>query len=370
MSRDKLMGSELTYSESEVQGLKAQEAKDYCVELMGQLKARDGGPISPGEVQLQELQYELQLKEAEAEDNRQREEHLERMKELELEIESAKAEQAKAEKLADDRRERYAKVIGQVAQSQEKMSVQLDRATREHNVKLQMMQSEHDVRHGELQAELETLTQKRDAFIEEIGKLADLNSAAEDVDRLRSEIEEKRANAARHQKQLDDDIEAAEFEKEKELKRIRREHELSLAELEATHRKQLLDANSKALDAMLEKMGVAKIVPSELEQLRQQAAEHRSLAEKEIESIRQSAINELKRQLNVTAGEPLDVTDLFYREKALQEDNQALETNVQKLEAEIARMRKHIESESSRVAAAIEAARTNIQNNIEPGVKR
>jgi hypothetical protein len=33
-------------------------------------------------------------------------------------------------------------------------------------------------------------------------------------------------------------------------------------------------------------------------------------------------------------------------------------------------MRTHIESESMRVAKAIEAARTNIQNNIEPGVKR
>ncbi|TWU45590.1 hypothetical protein Q31b_07650 [Novipirellula aureliae] len=364
------MASELTYSESEVQGLKAQEAKDYCIELMRQLAAREGGPISPGEVQLQELQYELEVKEAEAEDNRQREAHLERMKELELEIEREKAEWAKAERLADDRRERYAKVISQVAESQEKLSVQLDRATREHNVKLQMMQSEHDARRTALQQELEELTNQRDTLVEEIGKLADLNTAAEDVDRLRSEIEEKRADATRHQKQLDDDIEAAAFEKEKELKRIRREQDLTLAELEATHRKQLLEAKSDALDAMLKDLGMAKINPIELEQLRQQAAEQRSLAEQEVESIRQSAIDEFKRQFNVTAGEPLDVTDLFYREKALQEDNQSLEKHVQKLESEIARMRTHIESESSRVASAIEAARTNIQNNIEPGVKR
>jgi hypothetical protein len=278
--------------------------------------------------------------------------------------------QLAAEKLADDRRERYAKVIGQVAESQEKLSVQLDRATREHNVKLQMMQSEHDARRGQLQAELEALTQQRDALIEQIGKLAELNSAAEDVDRLRSEIEEKRASAARHQKQLDDDIEAAAFEKEKELKCIRREHELTMAELDATHRKQLLDAKSETLDAMLKNLGLAKINPAELEQLNQQAAEHRSLVDEEVESIRQRAIGEFKRQFNVTAGEPLDVTDLFYREKALREDNQALEKHVQKLETEVARMRTHIESESSRVATAIEAARTNIQNNIEPGVKR
>ncbi|QDT02908.1 hypothetical protein K227x_12870 [Rubripirellula lacrimiformis] len=364
------MANNLTYSESEVQGLKAQEAKDYCVELMRQLTAREGGPISPGEVQLQELQYELQLKEAEAEDCRQRELHLERMKEFELEIEREKAEWAKANKFADERRQQYAKVIGQVSESQEKLSVQLDRATREHNVKLQMMQAEHEARRDELQAELEELTQQRDALIEEIGKLADLNSAAEDVDRLRTEIEESRIAAARQQKQLDDDIEVAAFEKEKELKRIRREQDLELAELDASHRKQMLDANIEALDAMLKNLGLAKVDPAELESLHQQAAEHRALAEQEVQSIRRAAVDEFKQQFNVNASEPMDVTDLFYREKALQEDNQANLKQIQKLEAEIARMRTHIESESSRVAQAIEAARTNIQNNIEPGVKR
>lgn len=85
------MSANLTYSEGEVQSLKAQEAKDYCLELMRLVTARQEGPISPGEVQLEELRYELEVKEAEAEDNRQREAHLERMKELELEIEREKS---------------------------------------------------------------------------------------------------------------------------------------------------------------------------------------------------------------------------------------------------------------------------------------
>jgi hypothetical protein len=360
----------LTYSESEVQGLKAQEAKDYCLELMQLLTAKEGGPISPGEVQLQELQFELQLKEAEADDNRRREEHLERMKQLELEIEREKAEWATADKLADERRQRYAQVIQQVAESQEKLSVQLDRATREHNVKLQLMQAEHDSRRETLNAELQELTLRRDELVAEIGKLAELSSAAEDVDRLRAEIEEKHVAAARRQKQLDEEIEAAAFEKEKELKRLRREQELELAELRSEHRKSLLDTQSEALDAMLKSLGFTKIAPAELKQLQQQAAEQRALGEQEIESIRAAAISEFKQQFNVSSTEPLDVTDLFYREKALQEENRAYAQQVQKLETEVARMRTHIESESTRVAKAIEAARTNIQNNIEPGVKR
>ena len=364
------MSTNLTYSESEVQSLKAQEAKDYCLELMRLLTARQEGPISPGEVQLEELRYELEVKEAEAEDNRQREAHIERMRELELEIEHEKVELAKSQQLADQRREQYARVISQVAQSQEKLSVQLDRATREHNVKLQIMQSEYAARNQALQAELEELTARRDALIEEIGKLADLNSAAEDVDRLRLEIEEKRVAAERDHKQLDESLEAATFEKEKELKRVRREQELALAELDAAHRKQLLDAKTETLDAMLKSLGFAKINPLELSQLKAQAAEHRQLTEQEVQATREAAVAEFKRQFNLNLTDPLDVTDLFYRERALQEDNAAYQQQIQKLDAEIARMRTHIESESTRVAKAIEAARTNIQNNIESGVKR
>ena len=76
----------MSYTEAEIQALKSQEAKDLCIELLHKLEVRSEEPISAGEVQLQELQYELELKQAEADDNRQREAHLERIKGLELEI--------------------------------------------------------------------------------------------------------------------------------------------------------------------------------------------------------------------------------------------------------------------------------------------
>ena len=63
------------WTENEIQGLKSQEAKDLALELLQQLQEKECGPISPGEVQLQELQYELKLKEAEAEDTRLQEAH-------------------------------------------------------------------------------------------------------------------------------------------------------------------------------------------------------------------------------------------------------------------------------------------------------
>ncbi|TWU33355.1 coiled-coil domain-containing protein [Novipirellula artificiosorum] len=360
----------LMYTESEVQTLKAQEAKDYCVALMRQLEARSEGPISAGEVQLQELQYELELKQAETEDNRQREAHLERIKDLELEIEREKAEFSRSEKQTDEVRQRQVQVIQQVSESQEKLSIALDRATREHHVKLQMMQAEHDAKREALQNELHELTDKRDTLIEQIGKLADLSTAADDVDRLRAEIEQKRLEALRQQKDLDEQTETTVFEKEKELKRIRREHDIALAERNAAHRKLMLDANLEAADGLLSELGFTRIAPAEYEHLKQQAESNQTRSEQEVQAIEAAAIDEFRKRFSISSNDPIDVTELYYRERALQEENQSHEQQIAKLESEIARMRTHIESESTRVAKAIEAARTNIQNNIEPGVKR
>lgn len=360
----------MKYTEHEIQSLKAQEAKDYCVELLRQLALRDGGPISPGEVQLQELQYELRLKEAEAKDNREREASEQRIKELELEIEQERSRLAEVAQQADGVRARYAEVIQQVSSSQEKLSIQLERATREHNVKLEIMQAEHDEKKRQLAAELEELSNRRDALVAEIAKLADLQESAFEIDQLRQELEERRLASTREQKELDEEIEAARFEKQKELARLQREQELELAEMRATHREMLLDVELKSVDKLLDKLGFQKIKPEELNTLRSAAAEHGARSEAEIESIRASAIDEFRKQYNISSAEPLDVTALYYSHKALQEENAAQEQQVQKLDAEIARMRSHIEQESARLAKAIEAAKANIQNTIEPGVKR
>ncbi len=360
----------MKHTESDIQTLKAQEAKDLCIQLMQQLEARTEGPISAGEVQLQELQYELEIKQAEAVDKRQRETHLERMKELELEIEREKAEFARSEKKSDEVRQRQVQVIEQVAQSQERLSVALDRATREHNVKLQIMQTRHDTKQQALQTELEELTQRRDAFLEHFRKLGDLGTAADDVERLQTEIEQKRLEAIRQQKEQSVQIEESGFTKDKELQRIRREHDLALAELQATHRKMMLDVKIEAVDALLKQLGYTRVDSEDLAELKQQVADQVIRSQQEIESIRTAAIEAFKKQFSISSSEPIDVTDLFYRERALQEENHSQEQQIAKLETEIARMRSHIENESTRLAKAIEAARTNIQNNIEPGVKR
>ncbi len=360
----------MRYDESEVQGLKAQEAKDYCLELMEQLNARLGGPISPGEVQLQELQFELRLKEAESQDNRLREEHEKRIKELEFEIEQEKRNHAEAERQADEVRTRHAETIAQVAESQEKLSIQLERATREHAVKMQLMESEFEARRVSLTTETAELSARRDELKQEISRLSELVDVAHDIDQLRQDLESKRLDAVREQKQMTQDIEAATFEKQQELVRIKREQEVELAELRATHRKSVLEAKTESLDELLSALGFEKIQPEELKQLKTMAGEQAAKSEQEVTQIREDAIAEFRKRFSISSDEPMNVTDLFYTQKRQHEENEALQAQMAKMEGEISRMRNHIEKESERVAKAIEAARTNIQNTIEPGVKR
>ena len=64
----------MKWTESDIQGLKAQEAKDLAVEFLRLVEAKEQGLISPGEVKLKELEFALQLRQAEADDQRRREE--------------------------------------------------------------------------------------------------------------------------------------------------------------------------------------------------------------------------------------------------------------------------------------------------------
>ena len=91
----------MNWTEPAIQALKAQEAKDLAIELLQKLESKDQAPITAGQVQLKELEYELRLKEAEAEDNRRREAHEASIKDLELNIEQEKSRQAEAKHDAD-----------------------------------------------------------------------------------------------------------------------------------------------------------------------------------------------------------------------------------------------------------------------------
>ena len=102
----------------------------------------------------------------------------------------------------------------------------------------------------------------------------------------------------------------------------------------------------------------------------QQMAERYIIEEDDVAQIREDARDELRREFNITRRESVDVTELSYREQAAQSEVERLRTQVDKLDAEIRRMRGHIEQEPQRIASAVEAAKTQVQNYIEQGGKR
>ena len=304
------------WTEADIQALKAQEAKDLAVDLLRQLEAKERAPITAGQVQLKELQFTLRLKEAEAEDNRLREAHSQRIKELELDIEREKSKQAEAISHADQLRQEHARLVAQVQEMQESLSVQLERATREQKVQIESLHAEYGCRKAELDAELAQLEDQKTERLETIAELTELGDIAGDVAALREEIESRTATQQRELARLDEAFEAAEFEKKKGINQIKRNQEIELAELEAEHRKQVTARNLDAAHTILEAANMIAVSKADWESIQARDTENQRQDETGLAEARRKAEEELKRSYNITTSEVFDVTELFYREKA------------------------------------------------------
>jgi len=360
----------MNWTENDIQSLKAQEAKDLAVELLQKLEAKEKGPISPGEVQIKELDFELGLREAENEDNRLREGHQRKIKELELQIQQEKTRCAEAESHANQVRESFAHVVERVEEASESLSTQLERATRKHNLKVEQLESTFAVRQEELSGQLQELEQLRDTLRDEINALTDLQEEAREIGRLREEIERRKKESHGEHAQMEEQVAAAEFEKAKKIAEARRTQELELAQLDAQHQKDVLQRNRQAAESILESLDMIAVGKEQSERMHQELQAARDRTEDETARIREDARDEFRREFNITRPDPVDVTELFYREQAARSEVERLHTQVDKLDAEIRRMRQHIEQEPQRIASAVEAAKTQVQNYIEQGGKR
>jgi len=360
----------MNWTENDIQALKAQEAKDLAVELLHKLKAKEKGPISPGEVQIKELDLELRLREAENEDNRLREAHQERIKELELQIQQEKTRCGEAESQASRVRESFANVVERVDEANESLSTQLERATREHNLKVEQLESTFAERQAELLSQLQELEQQRDTCRDEISALTDLQEEALEIGRLREEVDRRKKESRNEHAQMEEQVAAAEFEKAKKISEAKRARELELAQLDAQHQKDVLQRNRDAAESILESLDMIAVRKEEWERMDQDLQASRDRTDAEAALIREDAREEFRREFNITQPDSVDVTELFNREKATRAEVERLRTQGDKLDAEIRRMREHIEQEPQRIASAVEAAKTQVQNYIEQGGKR
>ena len=360
----------IDWTEPDIQALKAQEAKDLAIEFLHQLQAKEKAPITPGQVQLKELQFELRLKEAEAEDNRLREAHEAKVKALELEIEREKARQAELLTNADRLREQHANLIEQLRESQESLSFQLERATREHNVRLESLEAEYQGRRSKIEDELSRLEGQKADLQQTIVDLTDLSEVASDVAELQQEIESRRDHQQREIAQLDEAIEETQFEKNRKINQVKRDQEVELAELEAEHRKQVTMRNLEAAHKILEAAQMLGVSKDEWDALKSQAQRQREKDESALNEARHEGASELKRAYNITSDQLIDVTELYYREKTLAAELKLARQQVDKLEAEVSRMRQHIEQEPERISKAVQAAKVQVENRIEQSRNR
>ncbi len=357
-------------TESQINSLKSQDAKELAIRLQEQLTAKEMQPISPGEVQLRELEYELKLKEAESEDRRQCEEHTERMRELEIEMEGHKSRQTESEAKAALVRQEQAKLVDKVEGAKESLSIQLEKATREVNLKVETLETDFKSKTEELNSKRKSLEEQRDQLQTEIAELADMKKTAAEIKLLREQLESQQLKNQRQLLLLEEQHKTAEFEKLQEINSVKREQEIQISELQTQHKKDIMQANQQAAKDILVKAGMMPVKRNDWEKMKKELDEQKQQSEKEVQEIRTQAREEFRKEFNITVAEALDVTDLFYRQRSLNDEAVTLRSTVDKLESEIKRMRGHIELEPSRISSAVEAAKVQVSNNIEHSGKR
>ena len=363
--------SDLTeWTEGDIQSLKAQEAKDLAMEMLEALLAKESGPMSPGEVQLKELEFHLRLKEAEGEDQRKREAHERQIKELEMKIEQERTRFVEAESRADTIRKSFADVIRRVDESGETLSAKMERAVREYNLRLEQLGDEETRRREQLNQQIEELVERRDQLRSEIEGLADLVTDSREIGELKNDIDRLKREHQRIIAEAQEEVEGADFEHRKKLGESRRSFELELAELKAQHHRAVLEQNREAAHAIVNSLSMVAIDKAEWERTQQAANSTQQRSDDEVNKLLGEARQSYLREFNITVNEPIDVTELFYRERAAVAELTKLNEQVVKMETEIRRMREHIETEPQRIAAAVEASRTPVHNYIEQSGKR
>ena len=358
------------WSESDIQSLKAQEAKDLAIEFLQALQSKEQGPISPGEVQVRELEYELKLKNAQIEDEKQQREHDLRIRELELQLEQQRTQSAQASSHADAVRQELQALVDRVRDSEEALAVSLERATRQHRLKLEQLQSEYEDRRVTLDKEHQESMERRDALTEQIQQLSEMQVDVQQLEATRESIERKQSALAQQQQQLDDEIEALEFKRSKHVSEVEQKQDLELARLKHEYNKQVLLLDREAADQILAGLNLIAVEQRHMDDLHAELNELRNKLEDRAQTDEAQARDRFRREYNITREDAFDVTELHYQHQAAIEQIQRIDKRIEQLDAELAEARKHIQGEPQRIAAAVEAARTPIHNIVEPASKR
>lgn len=252
----------------------------------------------------------------------------------------------------------------------ESLSTQLERATREHNLKVERLTAAFAAKEEEGSRHLQELQREKDSLQEEISTLTDIRGNAREIGQMREEIERRKKETRREHAETEEQVAAAEFEKTKRIRDAQRQQELELAKLNAQHQKDMLLQNQQAAEAILNSLEMIAVDKDEWERMNQRFQIERERTEDELQQLRAETREEFRREFNITRNGAVDVTDLFYREQAAKAEAERLRGQLEKLDGEIRRMREHIEQEPQRIAATVEAAKTQVQNYIEQGGKR
>lgn len=146
--------------------------------------------------------------------------------------------------------------------------------------------------------------------------------------------------------------------------------ELELARLKHEHEKQVLRLDRETAEEILKGLHLVAVSKSEQDSQQQEIESLRDQLHRQNEADTEKLREQFRREYNITTDAPIDVTDLYYHHQAARSEIERLSQQIEKLENALTSTRQHIEGEPQRIAVAVEAARTPIQNIVEPASKR
>ncbi len=341
---------------AEINKLNSGAKSDYIVELQEKIDTLASQDLTPGQVEIQQLQLAKRLQEAnELEAEAQRVYKIE-IKKIEEDAALAKAElelrfQVSDGKSVKDLVKEAKALENRVAKGKEELTFGLREEQAKHNEKLRQLEEEFKAKNEELEKNLEASKEK----VEENLKKAEEKAKAEQ-EKIAENIEKIKKDQTEAKTAKDLAVEELKQAKTREITKIDYDHQLAVETRD-------LDTTTKILKGYKK----VHIDVSELNEIKAKAEDNKKLKDEEVEKIKKEAESKVYAAEGSKYGKLKSSTD---QEIAiLGAKNEHLESVVSEAKARIASLENQIAQFPTQLREAVEAAKTPVTQVVEANKK-
>lgn len=341
---------------AEINKLNSGAKSDYIVELQEKIDTLASQDLTPGQVEIQQLQLAKRIQEAAEIEKEAKREFEKSVKQIEEDAALAKAElelkyQVKQGTSIEDLIKEAKTLENRVAKGKEELTFGLREEKAKHTEKLRKLEEEYKAKNEELEKKLEAAKEKLEADLKKAEEKAQVETEkiGENIDKLKKDqVDAKTA------KELA--VEELKQAKAREITKIEYDHQLAVETRD-------LDTTTKILKGY-KKVHIDLV---ELNEIKAKAEDTTKLKEEEVEKIKKEAESKVYSAEGSKYGKLKSATD---QEIAiLGAKNEHLESVVSEAKARILTLENQIAQFPTQLREAVEAAKTPVTQVVEANKK-